>query len=83
EFTREDPLDRYPLGRLAPRGEVIEPDTQDELAESPAAEPEEGGQEPSAPNMASLALSSIGFTATVAGDVGQLEVRAKWARYER
>ncbi|MFD0203842.1 MULTISPECIES: DISARM system helicase DrmA [Saccharothrix] len=83
EFTREDPLDRYPLGRLAPRGEVIEPETQDELAESPAAEPEEVGQEPSAPNMASLALSSIGFTATVAGDVDQLEVTAKWGRYER
>ncbi|PSL56568.1 helicase-like protein [Saccharothrix carnea] len=83
EFTREDPLDRYPLGRLAPRGEVIEPETQDELAESAAAEPEEGVREPSAPNTASLALSSIGFTTTVAGDVDRLEVTAKWGRYER
>ncbi|MFE2755012.1 DISARM system helicase DrmA [Actinosynnema sp. NPDC059335] len=84
EFAREDPLDRYPLGRLAPRGEVIEPEAQDDdLPEGPAVEPEEGGQEPSAPNMASLALSSAGFTTTVAGDTEVLEVGAKWGRYER
>jgi hypothetical protein len=31
EFGREDPLDRYPL---APRGELVEPDTQDDLADA-------------------------------------------------
>lgn len=83
EFPREDPLERYPLGRLAPRGVVIEPDTQDELADAEMGELSEGDREPSAPNMASLALSSIGFTAWVAGDTAELQVAAKWARYER
>ena len=83
EFPREDPLDRYPLGRLAPRGEIIEPDTQDDLAESLAPESAEGDAEPSAPNTPSLALSSIGFTASVAGDTTELLVTAKWARYDR
>lgn len=33
EFSREDPLDRYPLGRLAPSGTEAEPDMQDDLAD--------------------------------------------------
>ena len=83
EFPREDPLDRYPLGRLAPRGVEVEPDTQDDLAEAEAGDPAEGDREPSAPNAPSLALSSVGFTATVAGTATELRVTAKWARYER
>jgi len=83
EFQREDPLDRYPLGRLAPRGAVVEPDLQDDLAPADVGEPSEGEQEPSAPNTPSLALSSIGFTTTVDGRVGDLRVTAKWGRYER
>jgi hypothetical protein len=39
EFGRQDPLDRYPLGRLAARGEVVEPDTQDDLAEAEPIDP--------------------------------------------
>ncbi|HEY3258645.1 MAG TPA: hypothetical protein VGJ95_00005, partial [Pseudonocardiaceae bacterium] len=83
EFQREDPLDRYPLGRLAPRGAVVEPDTQDDLADAEVGELAEGDREPSAPNTASLALASIGFTATVSGRATELRVTAKWARYER
>lgn len=83
EFPREDPLDRYPLGRLAPRGAVVEPDTQDDLADAEAGDLSEGDQEPSAPNTPSLAVSAIGFTATVSADATELLVTAKWARYER
>ncbi len=83
EFGREDPLDRYPLGRLAPRGEVVEPDTQDDLADADAGDLLEGDREPSAPNTASLAPSSIGFTTIVAGTTAELLVTAKWARYQR
>jgi hypothetical protein len=32
EFSGENPIDRYPLGRLAPRGMVLEPDTHDPSA---------------------------------------------------
>lgn len=83
EFPREDPLDRYPLGRLAPRGVEVEPDTRDDLAGADTGEATEGDQEPVAPNMPSPALSSVGFTATVSGAVAELRVTARWARYER
>jgi hypothetical protein len=83
EFPREDPLDRYPLGRLAPRGVMVEPDTQDDLADAEVGELSEGDQEPSAPNTPSLAVSAIGFTAIVSAETTELLVTAKWARYER
>ena len=34
EFANERPTDRYIVGRLAPDGTVIEPDTQDETADA-------------------------------------------------
>lgn len=83
EFPREDPLDRYPLGRLAPRGAVIDPETQDDLADAEVGELTEGDREPSAPNTPSLAVSSIGFTAMVSAETTDLIVTGKWARYER
>ncbi|MFC4854602.1 DISARM system helicase DrmA [Actinophytocola glycyrrhizae] len=83
EFGNEDPLDRYPLGRLAPRGETVEPDTQDDLADADAGDLTEGDREPSAPNTSSLALSSIGCTTTVSRATTELLVTAKWASYKR
>ncbi|MEU7810435.1 DISARM system helicase DrmA [Micromonospora chalcea] len=81
--TREDPLDRYILGRLAPNGVSVDPDTQDELPEAGAPDLLEGDAEPSAPNVPSLAPSAIGFTTCVAGDITELRVAAAWGRYER
>jgi hypothetical protein len=81
--TREDPLDRYILGRLAPNGESVMPDTQDELGDAGSADSAEDDTEPSAPSVPSLAPSAMGFTASVAGDVTSLRVTAKWGRYER
>src|SRR5687767_3275489 len=81
--TREDPLDRYILGRLAPNGVSVDPDTQDELPEAGAPDLLEGDAEPSAPNVPSLAPSALGFTACVAGDVTELRITAAWGRYER
>ncbi len=84
EFTgEENPIDRYPLGRLAPRGVVLEPDTHDELAAADAGDPSEADPEPSAPNVPSLNLSAVGFTAHIDGRVSELHLTAKWARYER
>ncbi|MDG4807227.1 DISARM system helicase DrmA [Micromonospora sp. WMMD1120] len=81
--TREDPLDRYILGRLAPNGVSVDPETQDELPEAGAPDLLEGDAEPSAPNVPSLTPSALGFTACVAGDVTELQVTAAWGRYER
>ncbi|MEH1129594.1 DISARM system helicase DrmA [Micromonospora sp. CPCC 206061] len=83
EEFREDPLDRYIVGRLAPNGVAVEPDTQDDLAEAATPDIIEGAADPSAPNVPSLSPSAIGFTASVAGDVTALLVTGKWARYER
>ncbi|MFD1321654.1 DISARM system helicase DrmA [Micromonospora sonneratiae] len=83
EFRGEDPLDRYILGRLAPNGSSVDPDTQDEYSEAAAPDILEGEPEPSAPNVPSLAPSALGFTACVAGDVTALKVTAGWGRYEK
>jgi hypothetical protein len=79
----ERPTDRYPLGRLAPDGTVIEPDEQDETAESGAGDFGEDHPEPTAPNIVSLAPSALGCTVYVAGDTQELRVTAEWARYDR
>ncbi|MGH3919136.1 MAG: hypothetical protein ACRDSG_08880 [Pseudonocardiaceae bacterium] len=82
EFSGENPIDRYPLGRLAPRGVVLEPDTHDGLAAADAGDPSEVDPEPSAPNVPSLNPSAVGFTAHVEGRASELHLTAKWARYE-
>ncbi|MFY1696862.1 DISARM system helicase DrmA [Solwaraspora sp. WMMA2101] len=81
--TQESPLDRYLLGRLAPNGQAVEPDTQDELSDASAPDIMEGQPEPSAPNVPSLAPSALGFTATVGGAAVALRVTADWGRYDR
>jgi hypothetical protein len=82
EFS-ERPSERYIVGRLAPDGTVIEPDTQDETADAAAADLGEDPPEPSAPNIVSLSPSAMGCTAYIAGDIAELSVRAQWAWYRR
>ncbi|MFD9959214.1 DISARM system helicase DrmA [Amycolatopsis sp. NPDC058986] len=84
EFTgAENPIDRYPLGRLASRGEVVEPETQDGFSAADAGEAADPDPEPDAPNVTSLTPSSLGFTAHVDGQESELLVIASWGRYER
>ncbi|MGH3998877.1 MAG: hypothetical protein ACRDTJ_15640, partial [Pseudonocardiaceae bacterium] len=82
EFSGENPIDRYPLGRLAPRGVVLEPDTHDGLAAADAGDTSEVDPEPSAPNVPSLNPSAVGFTAHIESWASELHLTAKWARYE-
>jgi hypothetical protein len=82
EFSGENPIDRYPLGRLAPRGVVLEPDTHDDLAAADAGDASEVDPEPSAPNVPSLNPSALGFTAHVEDQTFELRATAKWARYD-
>lgn len=83
EFSGENPIDRYPLGRLAPRGVLVEPGTQEELAGAGTNDLTEGDQEPAAPSTPSMNPSALGFTTRVAGATKALIVTAKWGRYER
>jgi hypothetical protein len=79
----EDPVDRYLLGRLAPNGTVVDPSEQDALADVETSEEAPEADEPVAPNVPSLAPSSLGLTCRVEGSVNTLTVRASWARYDR
>ncbi|WP_194821979.1 DISARM system helicase DrmA [Micromonospora sp. S-DT3-3-22] len=80
--TRENPLDRYILGRLAPNGTSVDPATEDTFAEATASDPAEGGAEPTAPNVPSLAPSALGFTVSVPSSVAELRVTAAWGSYD-
>ncbi len=80
--TRENPLDRYLLGRLAPNGESVDPSDQDTLDEATVSDPVEGGAEPSAPSLPSMAPSAIGFTTSVPTSVTELRVTAAWGSYD-
>jgi hypothetical protein len=83
EFRHDDPVDRYILGRLAPNGVAVSPDTQDELPDAAAPDILEGESEPSAPAVPSLAPSALGFTACVDGAATALRFSGARARYER
>ena len=83
EFEGENPIDRYPLGRLAPKDEVVEPEQQDDFSRADAGDSAEPDPQPTAPNVVSLTPSALGFTAHVAGEATELLVNAKWGRYER
>src|SRR5258708_1407510 len=82
EFS-ERPSERYIVGRLAPDGTVIEPDTQDESADSGGADLGEDPPEPSAPNIVSLSPSAMGCTSYISGSTTELTVLAEWASYRR
>ncbi|HWE91876.1 MAG TPA: DISARM system helicase DrmA [Pseudonocardiaceae bacterium] len=83
EFGDENPIDRYPLGRLAPRDETIDPATHENMGEAQGDDTDDADPEPDAPSVPSLNPSALGFTAAVLGDTDELIVTAKWGRYER
>ncbi|MFE6609495.1 DISARM system helicase DrmA [Amycolatopsis sp. NPDC057786] len=79
----ESPIDRYLLGRLAPKDVAIEPEQQDDFSRVDAGDAVEPDPQPTAPNVVSLTPSALGFTAHVDGKATKLLVTAKWGRYER
>ncbi|MFJ1779962.1 hypothetical protein ACIOKA_24930 [Streptomyces anulatus] len=84
EEVADSPTDWYVLGRLAPNGTTIVPEELDaSLGDSELPGADEGSLDADAPNVPSLAPSSVGFTARVRGDADRLEVTGRWARYAR
>jgi hypothetical protein len=79
----ERPSDRYLVGMLAPRRTAARPDDLDALALSGDTSGDEGRPEPAAPPLTTLFASSIGFTCSVDGGVGEVRVTAGWGRYLR
>lgn len=82
ELASENPINCYPLGRLAPKDQLTEPEEQDSLADADT-DDTEVDQEPSAPNAPSLTPSALGFTAYVDAACTRLDVHATWGRYHK
>ena len=67
---------RYILGLLAPKGQSVIPDQQDELGFDGADDSEEGKADTAIPQTASMLPSSIGLTFTVDGNAESIQVTA-------
>ena len=74
---------RYLVGQLAPKTLVLKPDDQDELPKEASTAVEDGEPEEDRLQAESLMPSSVGLTFAVDGGVDQIQVEAKWGRYER
>ncbi len=75
--------DRYIVGRLAPRGQSILPDEQDDLAVDGSGDDQDGKTESGMPQAATIYPSSIGLTFTVAGETEAIQITARWGQYKR
>src|SRR4051812_8675545 len=82
EVAERHVRDRYLVGMLAPRGQQVAPEEQDELATDGAAA-EEGPAEASTPQAPTLFPSSFGLSFCVDGAVTALEITATWGHYTR
>jgi hypothetical protein len=74
--------DRYILGLLAPKGQSVIPEEQEDLAVADG-DTEEGTVEPPTIRNSTLLPSSLGLTFTVDGSAKALQIKARWGRYER
>lgn len=75
--------DRYLVGMLAPRGQRVGTEVEDELGEGGVPPTEDGVPEPTTVPADTTFPSSMGLTFAVGGAVDRLRVRAEWGRYER
>lgn len=83
EIAENSVRDRYLVGMLAPHGEQLEPEEDDELAVTAAGTPEEGQADVNTTAARSMSPSSFGMTFTVTGDVTAIVVTARWGRYHK
>src|SRR6266508_1956315 len=77
----ESPRDRYLVGLIAPRGRVVEPETDEPLRA--AEESGEDGVPEDEPAQESLFPSSVGMSFRIDGECERVRVSATWGRYER
>ena len=75
--------DRYLVGLLAPRGETVEPEQDDDLTLGGSAPSEDGQGESTAAQGRSMFPSSLGLTFCVLTEVTALRLTCRWGRYER
>lgn len=74
--------DRYILGLLAPRGQSVIPEEEEDLALTDG-DGEEGVVEVPTIRNSTLLPSSMGLTFTLDGEAIAIQIKASWGRYER
>ncbi|MRR32431.1 helicase, partial [bacterium] len=74
--------DRYILGLLAPRGQSVIPEEEEDLAFTDG-DGEEGAVEPTTIRNSTLLPSSMGLTFTVDPSATAIQIKAGWGCYER
>jgi hypothetical protein len=83
EEITERPRDRYLVGLLAPRHQVVLAEEGDDLPVAGPGTPEEGTTDISSPQATAMFPSSFGLTFCVDGNATALEVIARWGHYDR
>jgi hypothetical protein len=74
---------RYLVGMLAPKGERVDANQQDDLATGEGDEGEEGAPETGVPAGNTYFPSSMGLSFVVAAETGEIVVEAEWGQYLR
>jgi hypothetical protein len=83
ELDERSVRDRYLVGMLAPRGQLLRPEQSDELATAGAGSAEEGQPDPDSPQGQGMSPFSLGLTFSVAGEATALKVTCRWGSYQR
>ncbi len=83
EVDEQHVHDRYLVGMLAPRDQQIQPEEMDELAVPEEGSVEDGANDDTALQTASLCPSAIGMSFCVDGNTTSLRVTAQWGNYKR
>ena len=83
EIHERSVRDRYVVGMLAPKHRVLEPETDEDLAESGPGTAEDGPTDVGMPQSPTMLPSSFGLTFCVDGRVTALRITVRWGRYER
>lgn len=74
---------RYMCGMLAPRGQSMVPDEQDELAVDGANTGDDGKPASPVPQVTAMLPSSIGMTFSLEAATSEIQITARWGRYIR
>ena len=77
------PSSRYVLGMLAPGGQEVECEEDEELAQAGAGDSQDGTTEQSTPTARTRLPSSMGLSFAVGADCDAVRVTSRWGRYER
>ena len=83
EIHERSVRDRYVVGMLAPKHRVLEPEGDEDLAESGPGTAEDGPTDVGTLQTPTMLPSAFGLTFCVDGNVTALRVTVRWGRYER